>query len=959
MGVEEEETLGEQQLLQEPPTSARLLPLQQQQQQAGEAAAGASDLRSGELHASSLEEKVDEFLDKLCNAGALTLGKALLLKQHFFKLHERFVHASLKESRAAARLQRLAEQLRLQQQDLGEAATRTAQHAEQISNLKGELNQKKAEAVRSASRQLLLQQQKQAFKHEARELEAQLNAQLHRCTHASDTETETEAETETETKTDRERDREGDNSQSQREAYRQRAERGVLALALKDTLMQHEGLKGQLAELSSQPQRQAEQRELAEHMLHAVEQQGVRTAHQAEEQDALCAQSAAQIQALNQQIEQQQQKLKEQRRMSEELEPQHRTMRSRLGVSTPQLEFVEGNEVHSAAQAALKSVAGQLHRAREELLHSRTAFEKSKVDYKRGWAQRDLAATLLPPFVARKGELDLQKKALFKEAATRAKAAEFLKAENEALYGSMKGDTLEAHSAQKRLCELMEAQQRQQVGIERVRRQCESYANQMQVATQGLAELVERQKVLASELHVFSQDIKAKEATTQAIALQCLKALQQRAVLRNQHSRLLQKIAKCNEEVEQSMLTSERLNCCLSEMEETMRTQKDAYERAVESRNLTGVHLVDRNDELCLMWERSNALGKPTLLGKPERGCLGQELSRLKTRVGELKHQLQQQQKRCLELPQLADEVSGLNEQLAKERINTKRLCLELENPNGGRRWRETGRPEPSMEDLKAREKELHKQLRAKQSQLIDLELQLEELDAVNEELQKKVSPDRELGVELLQRLGSLRQRVDDIQRKKRCLSSEALMYKTMLPQLDCMQQRLAEELEMARVNVLQRLPPTEAVATELQQQDERRWKRRQILEDMKEVKRREKEEMLPSPSSAMSPTQSCAPRLCASEAAPPYDRLSTCPPRARKKSASHALTEHTNLSCQGLPHPTSNTTSHEQPNEAANNKHCCCCGCARHRQLQQKQLPLVLQDLITTLFQACDAVIV
>ncbi|KAL8455072.1 hypothetical protein Emag_001097 [Eimeria magna] len=595
-------------------------------------------------------------------------------------------------------------------------------------------------------------------------------------------------------------------------------------------------------------------------MLHAVEQQGVRTAQQAEEQDALCAQKlhfslrrskealleaeidvcresvAAAAAALHQQIEQQHQKLKEQRRVSEELEPQHRNLRSRLGLA--QLEFVEGNEAHSAAHAALKTVAGELQRARDELLHSKTALEKSKVDYKRGSAQRDLAATLLPPFVARKGELELQKKAFLKEAAMRAKEAEVLKAENEALYGSIKGDnkrredleadaaqlllrlsrwsameaevtaqrqsaalavaeserlrretqeqlklkTLEVDSAQKRLRELTEAQQREQLGIERVRQQCESYANQMQVTTQGLAELLERQKVLASELDVFSQDIKNKEATTQAIALQCLKALQQRAVLRNQHSRLLQKIAKCNEEVEQSMLTSERLNCCLSEMEETMKRQKDAYERA--NRVILSLLLLQR---------AASAAAAAEL----------RELSRLKSMAGELKHQLQQQQKR----------------------------------------------PEPPMEDLQAKEKELQKQLRLKQSQLIDLELQLEELDAhaavaaavaaaAAAELQKQVSPDRELAFELLQRLGSLRQRLEDIRRKRRCLSSEATMYKAMLPQLECMQQRLLEELETARVNVLQRLPPSEAAAAELQQQEERRRKKRQILKEMKEKQR-------------------------------------------------------------------------------------------------------------------------
>ena len=46
----------------------------------------------------------------------------------------------------------------------------------------------------------------------------------------------------------------------------------------------------------SHPQRQAEQRELAEHMLLALEQQSARTAQQAEDQQQLIAQANSQIQ---------------------------------------------------------------------------------------------------------------------------------------------------------------------------------------------------------------------------------------------------------------------------------------------------------------------------------------------------------------------------------------------------------------------------------------------------------------------------------------------------------------------------------------------------------------------------------------------------------------------------------------------------------------------------------------
>lgn len=74
---------------------------------------------------------------------------------------------------------------------------------------------------------------------------------------------------------------------------------------------------------------------------------------------------------------------------------------------------------------------------------------------------------------------------------------------------------MEASFAEKRLRELLAEQQREQEGIDRVRQQSECYASQIQMAGQGLAELLERHKVLANEIEVFKQDIEAKEATTQ------------------------------------------------------------------------------------------------------------------------------------------------------------------------------------------------------------------------------------------------------------------------------------------------------------------------------------------------------------------------------------------------------------------------------------------------------------
>ncbi|OEH79681.1 hypothetical protein cyc_06865 [Cyclospora cayetanensis] len=145
-----------------------------------ETASASDGLLIVQLPPPPIEENVSSCLDSLCERGALSVNKALLLKQKFFKLHERYAHAASKESYAAARLQRLQGQLTHQQEELAEAATKAAQYAERIASLKHEINEKKADVVRSSSRQHMLHQQLAALKAEAQELQGQLETQVKR-----------------------------------------------------------------------------------------------------------------------------------------------------------------------------------------------------------------------------------------------------------------------------------------------------------------------------------------------------------------------------------------------------------------------------------------------------------------------------------------------------------------------------------------------------------------------------------------------------------------------------------------------------------------------------------------------------------------------------------------------------------------------------------------------------------
>lgn len=58
--------------------------------------------------------------------------------------------------------------------------------------------------------------------------------------------------------------------------------------------------------------------------------------------------------------------------------------------------------------------------------------------------------------------------------------------------------------------------------------------------------------------------------------------------------------------VEQQIVEIEKQNSVINALEREMLRLKAMYEAAVEQRNFAGVQLIDRNDELCVLYEKSN-----------------------------------------------------------------------------------------------------------------------------------------------------------------------------------------------------------------------------------------------------------------------------------------------------------------------------------------------------------------
>ena len=63
---------------------------------------------------------------------------------------------------------------------------------------------------------------------------------------------------------------------------------------------------------------------------------------------------------------------------------------------------------------------------------------------------------------------------------------------------------------------------------------------------------------------------------------------------------------KKQEMVDEQILEMDKLNALINAAEKEMLRLKKQYETVVESRNFTGIMLIDRNDELCILYEKAN-----------------------------------------------------------------------------------------------------------------------------------------------------------------------------------------------------------------------------------------------------------------------------------------------------------------------------------------------------------------
>ncbi|KAG5493985.1 hypothetical protein JKF63_01818 [Porcisia hertigi] len=210
---------------------------------------------------------------------------------------------------------------------------------------------------------------------------------------------------------------------------------------------------------------------------------------------------------------------------------------------------------------------------------------------------------------------------------------------------------------------------------------------QIQTIAQVMTQVVEKTRLLEKEVAVLTRELTMKDQEVVKAQLQVHELTSMCANLRlekNRHRKCLEKALDSEREVKAQV---RRLNADIAATEDTIAGLRHSYGAAIESRNQTGIQLIDRNDEAALLVARIKAQGAAIAEGTQMTNDRTQEVRALKVKLGNLLHDIEACQQAIPKVSQMELELIRVREDIETEQWRTQVLENDLTDPKNPHRW--------------------------------------------------------------------------------------------------------------------------------------------------------------------------------------------------------------------------------------------------------------------------------
>jgi len=361
-----------------------------------------------------------------------------------------------------------------------------------------------------------------------------------------------------------------------------------------------------------------------------------------------------------------------------------------------------------------------------------------------------------------------------------------------------------------------------------VKNERNNYVNLIQTSQQSAAEMKEKIGILQNEIDILHNESVAKHKAFTKEQKEHQEGVTARDALRAESNKLMVAYREKQEVVDQQIAEIDKLNSVINSIEKEMLRLKKLYEVAVEERNYTGIQLIDRNDELCILYEKSNIQEQILKNGEVELNVRDEEIRVLRIEVGRVEWKVRVVERLKPRIPEYKRSIHALRGALLEERARSEKLSYELESPSNEGRWRALMGKDLDTSKLRSKITHLESRLNVKKEQLLEKELILEEVGALSDRLRRQAEEGREGTLDMAREVNEYQARIRRITRRMMACVSELSMYQATALKFESEKKDKEELLEEAQSRLERGEAPTEAA--------EREWQRICREQELREV---------------------------------------------------------------------------------------------------------------------------
>ena len=211
----------------------------------------------------------------------------------------------------------------------------------------------------------------------------------------------------------------------------------------------------------------------------------------------------------------------------------------------------------------------------------------------------------------------------------------------------------------------------------------------------------------------------------------------------------------------------------INSSESKLQQLKGNYESALKSRNNTAIHLLERQEELCILYEKINIHASVLKKGELNLRQKEEEIRIARLAIQELKRECGLLKKKQPIRDDQIVEIKTLRDSLEQERKRVADLSFQLESPVNAHRSRHLDGHDLKDIDLERKMRSLEEKLADKEEVLLEKDLVVDEITKLTLRLSEQTKVNQKNAIETSQKINKIQTHLKDVNTSMMALVSE------------------------------------------------------------------------------------------------------------------------------------------------------------------------------------------